>query len=87
MASGLPVVATRTGGNPELVEDGVTGRLVPVGDRSALAGALAGYLADPHLRQLHGKVGRQRAIDEFSLDRMASRYRELYRAVATGPRA
>ena len=87
MASGLPVIATRTGGNGELVEDGVTGRLVPVGDRSALAAALAGYLADPHLRQLHGKVGRQRAIDEFSLDRMTSRYRELYRAVAIGPRA
>lgn len=87
MASGLPVVATRTGGNPELVEDGVTGRLVPVGDRAALIGALSGYLVDAHLRQLHGKAGRQRAMDEFSLERMVARYRALYRAVMAGSRA
>lgn len=84
MASGLPVVATRTGGNPELVEDGVTGRLVPVGDRDALADALGAYVGDPHVRALHGKAGRQRATDEFSLERMAVLYRELYRAL--GPR-
>src|SRR3972149_637906 len=49
MATGLPVVATRTGGNPELVENGVSGTLVPVGDRPALADALGKYLGDPHL--------------------------------------
>ena len=87
MASGLPLVATRTGGNPELVEDGVTGRLVPVGDRSALAAALGAYLADPHVRALHGKAGRQRAIDEFSLERMADRHRRLYAELAPARRA
>jgi sugar transferase (PEP-CTERM/EpsH1 system associated) len=81
MSTGLPVVATRTGGNPELVEDGVTGRLVPVADRRALADALWGYVGDAHLRALHGKAGRQRAVDEFSLDRMTGRYRELYRTL------
>ena len=84
MATGLPVIATRTGGNPELVEDGVTGALVPVGDRAALARALRAQLADAHLRRLQGKAGRQRAAAEFSLERMAGRYAELYRALA-GP--
>lgn len=83
MATGLPVVATRTGGNPELVEDGVTGTLVPVGRPAALADALRAYAADPHLRALHGKAGRQRAVEEFALERMVRRYRDLYHALAT----
>ena len=78
MASGLPLVATRTGGNPELVEDGVTGRLIPVGDTASLADALAAYVTDGHLRAVHGKAGRQRAVERFSVERMADRYRELY---------
>jgi glycosyltransferase involved in cell wall biosynthesis len=82
MASGLPLVATRTGGNPELVEDGVTGRLVPVGDTAALTGALTGYVREGHLRAMHGKAGRQRAVDHFSLERMAERYRGLYAELA-----
>jgi len=82
MASGLPLVATRTGGNPELVEDGVTGRLVPVGDTAALTEALTGYVREGHLRAMHGKAGRQRAVDHFSLERMAERYRDLYADLA-----
>lgn len=78
MACGLPVVATRAGGNPELIEDAVTGRLVPVGDPSALAQALDAYAGDPHLRALHGKAARERAVGEFGLDRMVERYRRLY---------
>jgi sugar transferase (PEP-CTERM/EpsH1 system associated) len=78
MASGLPIVATRTGGNPELIEDGVTGRLVPVGDAAALAQALGTYARDPLLRTLHGKAARERAVEEFGLDRMVDRYRRLY---------
>jgi sugar transferase (PEP-CTERM/EpsH1 system associated) len=83
MACGLPVVATRTGGNPELVQDGVTGALVPVGDRAALARALGAFAEDSHFRSTRGKAGRQRAVEEFGMDRMASRYRELYREVST----
>jgi sugar transferase (PEP-CTERM/EpsH1 system associated) len=82
MASGLPVVATRTGGNPELVEDGVTGTLVPVGDPEALAGAIAGYLGDPVRRTSHGQAARQRAVERFDLGKMVAAYRDLYLALA-----
>ncbi|HXG05457.1 MAG TPA: TIGR03088 family PEP-CTERM/XrtA system glycosyltransferase, partial [Candidatus Binatia bacterium] len=82
MATGLPVVATNVGGNPELVEDGVTGRLVEPRRTEALAAALLGYVNDPVLARLHGKAGRQRCVTEFSLDRMAARYLALYRRLA-----
>jgi sugar transferase (PEP-CTERM/EpsH1 system associated) len=81
MSTGLPVVATRVGGNPELVEDGLTGRLVSPLDPAALAAAIEGYLDDSHLRLLHGKASRQRAVDHFDLTRMAGAYRDLYTAV------
>lgn len=84
MATGLPVVATRAGGNSELVEDGVTGILVPVAEPGALAEALRAFLTDPHLRAIHGKAGRQRAVEEFGLERMVGRYRDLYLALACG---
>jgi sugar transferase (PEP-CTERM/EpsH1 system associated) len=82
MASGLPVIATQTGGNPELVAHGVTGALVPVGDPVAIAHIIRDYLADPHLRGLHGKAGRKRVVEEFRLERMAEQYGELYRTLA-----
>jgi glycosyltransferase involved in cell wall biosynthesis len=78
MATGLPVIATRVGGNPELVEDGITGALVPARDRAALAGVLAAYLRDPGRRAAHGAAGRRRATDRFDLGRMATEYRQLY---------
>jgi glycosyltransferase involved in cell wall biosynthesis len=81
MASGLPVVATRVGGNPELLEDGITGQLVPVRDAMALTTAFESYLRDPKLRQEHGRNGRLRAEQCFSLDRMAARYAALYSGV------
>jgi glycosyltransferase involved in cell wall biosynthesis len=84
MASGLPVLATRTGGNPELVDDDVTGALVPVGDRRALAAAVRTYVQDPALRARHGVAGRRRACERFALDRMAGRYLDLYRALVPG---
>jgi sugar transferase (PEP-CTERM/EpsH1 system associated) len=85
MATGLPVVATRTGGTPELVVHGVTGTLVPVGDAAALAAALEVYRREPHLRELHGKAGRQRAVEDFSVDRMVCAYRNLYLGLAGRP--
>ena len=78
MATGLPVVATSVGGNPELVEQGITGQLVPAGDTAALSAALLTYLRNPILRQLHGRKARQRAVERFSLDRMARQYENLY---------
>jgi len=79
MASGLPVVATRVGGNPELVDDGVSGILVPPRDQEALAEAVGAYLRDPGLRALHGASARQRTVACFSLERMTSSYLALYR--------
>lgn len=84
MASGLPVVATRVGGNPELVEEHVTGRLVPSRDPGSLAEALAVYLDDPHLRAVQGKAARQRATERFGLERMCEGYVDLYRRVLGG---
>lgn len=81
MATGLPVVATRIGGNPELVEDGLTGRLVPPLDIAGLAAAIDGYLDDAHLRALHGKASRHRAVERFDLAVMARAYGNLYDTV------
>ena len=78
MACGIPVVATRVGGNPELVDDGITGRLVPAADPEAMAGALVDYLHDPALAQRHGSAGRQAVLQRFGLDRMVESYRSLY---------
>jgi sugar transferase (PEP-CTERM/EpsH1 system associated) len=78
MATGLPVVAGRVGGNPELVVDGVTGRLYDPADPAALEQALLPYLTDPGLRQAHGKAARERVVQNFSLDAMIARYRSLY---------
>ena len=82
MATGLPVVATRVGGNPELVEDGGNGRLVPAGDPAAMSSALNDYLTDPLTRALHGKASRQRAVTQFDLSAMVDAYRYLYLSLA-----
>lgn len=84
MATGLPVVATRVGGNPELVEHGVNGLLVPRDDPATLATAISRYLDDPVLRLLHGKASRERVLERFSLDRMCVAYAGLYEEVAAG---
>ena len=78
MASGLPVIATEVGGNPDLVQAGVTGSLVPAADPEALAGALAGYLSDPERRQREGQAARARAERDFSLAAMVQGYLRVY---------
>jgi len=79
MASGLPIIATDTGGTPELVRPGINGQLVPPANREALEVALESYVVDKEKRLRHGIASRQRALDDFSIDRMIERYRELYR--------
>ncbi len=74
MAVGLPVVATRVGGVPELVDPECTGWLVPPGDAPGLAAAMNQALADPEARQAMGRAGRQRAVQHFSLETMARQY-------------
>jgi len=81
MALGKPVVATATGGTPELVEEGRTGLLVPAGDAAALAQSIHRLLAHPGLAQRLGKVGRRRAEERFSwrnhIQQLESLYQQL----------
>jgi len=81
MMVGLPVVATRVSGVPELVEDGVTGFLVPSGDPQGLAKALQQLLDDEELRRRMGEAGRQRALGNFTLDRMLHETHRVYEKV------
>jgi glycosyltransferase involved in cell wall biosynthesis len=78
MAMRKPVVATSVGGIPEVVADGVTGMLVPSGDGAALADAVLGYLADPTLARRHGRAGRARAEEHFSMERVMREMEGLY---------
>ena len=78
MASRLPVIATRVGGNPELVEAGMTGQLVPAGDGEALARAMLTYFTERSLARRHAKAARRVAENRFSLKRMVADYTALY---------
>jgi sugar transferase (PEP-CTERM/EpsH1 system associated) len=82
MATGVPLIVTATGGNVELVEQGVVGQCVPVGNSTAMAEALLPYVTDAALRAEHGKAARQRAEREYSLERMLRDYGNLYRSFA-----
>ena len=81
MASGLPVVATSVGGTPEVVEDGVTGVLVPAGRPQPLTDAIVRLAADGAARRRMGTAGRERAIAEFGLDGMLDRTAKVYQEV------
>lgn len=78
MAAGLPVVATKVGGNIDLVREGETGFLVPSKDEASLAGAVEQLLLRPDLRAEFGKRARQAAYDNFSMDQALQRYERLY---------
>jgi glycosyltransferase involved in cell wall biosynthesis len=88
MAMGLPVVATRVGGIPALVEDGRTGLLVPPGDPSALARAIAGLIEDPVRAAAMAARAREHVRNDFGLDRMLAGLQVLYdRALAAATTA
>ena len=78
MACSTAVVASRVGGIPEVVEEGVTGLLVPPDDPAALADALNVLLRDPARAQALGLAGRARAVREFSWDAVAAQTAALY---------
>jgi len=82
MLAGKPVVCTAVGGNTELVLEGETGRLVPVGDVDRLAAALAEVLGDPGRARLWGETARQRALELFAPTVMIERHQQLYEALA-----
>jgi L-malate glycosyltransferase len=79
MAARLPVVATRVGGNPELVHEADNGLLVPSGDPDALADALQRLLSSPAEAREMGLRGRRRVETDLSMDRMAQGHGALYR--------
>ncbi len=81
MACGAPVVATRVGGIPELVEDGVTGLLVPPGEPLALASAVCALLGDVAGLQKMSVSAREKAVENFSREKILNRTLELYQQV------
>jgi N-acetyl-alpha-D-glucosaminyl L-malate synthase BshA len=85
MCFGCPSVATRVGGIPEVVEDGVSGLLVPAGDVDALAHAVQRLIGDPAARFSLGQAARERAQSRFSADHIVPRYIELYERVCARP--
>jgi sugar transferase (PEP-CTERM/EpsH1 system associated) len=80
MATGLPTIATSTGGNLELVHEGTSGTFVAPGSSSALAQAMLQYARDRSLRVAHGQAARRRIEEGYSLQRMLTQYEALYRA-------
>ena len=81
MACSTAVVASRVGGIPEVVDDGVTGLLVPPDDPAALAGALNRLLRDPGRAEAMGRAGRERAVTEFSWETVAAQTVTLYESL------
>lgn len=73
-----PIVTTDTVGCREVVEDGITGILVPVRDSEALASAISSLLDDSVLRERMGRAGREKAVREFDVRRVVEQYLELY---------
>jgi glycosyltransferase involved in cell wall biosynthesis len=78
MAAGKPVVSTRVGGLPELIEEGRQGLLVEPRSPEALAEAVGRLLRDPEEARRMGVAGRERQQREFSLDAMVRRVEQLY---------
>lgn len=79
MASGKPVIATAVGGVPELVENGITGVLVPPSDPDALANAVVNLAKDPEKRASLGAMAQKVAMERFDISRTTHEYEELYR--------
>ncbi|CAG0938092.1 N-acetyl-alpha-D-glucosaminyl L-malate synthase [Gammaproteobacteria bacterium] len=84
MACGVPVVATRGGGTPELMTDGVEGFLVTDNDVAESTARVLALLEDETLRRDMGEKGRQRAQTQFSLDACVAAYEELYANLLPG---
>ncbi len=81
MASEVPVIASHAGGLPEVVSDGETGYLIPVGDVDAMAERAIAILSDNDLRVRMGRHARELAIDRFDEEKIVPRYREMYTRV------
>ena len=87
MAAGVPVVATRVGGNPEAIEDGQSGIIVPARDAEALARPIARLLEDPALASRMGEAARRRVAERFSMESMINATERVYRSLAEEARS
>ena len=87
MATGLPVIATNVGGNPELVEQDTTGYLIAAGDSQDLAHKLRFYVENPDARREHGTAARNQVLNRFSLNTMVEQYVALYDQAAQKTKA
>jgi len=85
LAVGLPVVATTAGGIPEMITDGVHGRLVPPRDPAALAAAMIELLQSPERARALGQAGRARVQAEFTADRMVEKTLAEYERLVGAP--
>jgi len=84
MRCGKPVVCTNTGGNPEIVDDGVNGYLVGVGDVALLADRLEALIDDPERRLAMGRLNKEQMAKRYSLESMLNQYIRLYHQVEPG---
>ncbi|MCG8550956.1 MAG: glycosyltransferase, partial [Desulfobacterales bacterium] len=78
MSSGKPVIATDVGGNPELVLPGQTGFLIPSDNVDSLVQAMQAFIDQPKLIQKYGDSGRQRVLEQFSIQAMVKNYEDMY---------
>jgi len=78
MATGLPLIATRVGGNPELIEEGINGCLVPVGDAVVLARHLKEVLTEPQTLALYGENSLHKVRQYFDWDSTVEEYLAVY---------
>ena len=81
LAAGRPVVATRVGGVPDVVQEGRDGFLVEPGDTDGLADRLAELARDPALRERMGGAGRERVLPRYAVERLVDDVDRLYRSL------
>lgn len=84
MSSGLPVIATRVGGIPEIVEDGENGLLIPPHSPEAIAEKILGLKADQEMRVRLGTAARKTVMERYTAEKVLSQYEQVYRGVVEG---
>lgn len=87
MASAVPVVATAVSGTPELIRDGVDGKLIPGGNADALVDAVVRLASNPELSARVADAARRRVLEKFTIDAMIDSYEEVLAGLADGTRA
>ena len=81
MACGLPVVSTRVGGIPEVVQDGTNGLLIEAGDVEALARSIISLASDTSLRKKLGEAARETIVTSYSVEKLMPRLQQIYDSI------